>query len=61
MDTINFHFGNSAESGAMHKFRSDGVAAHAGDLYVKGTRVPVFTSSTGAPSGGTDGDIHVTY
>jgi hypothetical protein len=61
MDTINFHFGNSAESGAMHKFRSDGVAAHAGDLYVKGTRLPVFTSSTGAPSGGTDGDIHVTY
>lgn len=60
-DTINFHFGNTAEASTMHKFRADGVAAHSGDLYVKGSRVPVFTSSTGAPSGGVDGDIHITY
>lgn len=60
-DTINFHFGNTAEASTMHKFRMDGVASHAGDLYVKGSRVPVFTSSTGAPSGGVDGDIHITY
>jgi hypothetical protein len=61
MDTINFHFGNTAEGSTLHKFRADGVAAHAGDLYVKGSRLPVFTSSTGSPSGGVDGDIHITY
>lgn len=61
MDTISMHFGTPTDAGGLHKFRSDGVAAHAGDLYVKGSRVPVFTSSTGAPSGGVDGDIHITY
>lgn len=66
-DTFSMHFGTATDAGGVHKFRSDGHAYHAnsvysdGSFYSAGVRVPKFTSSTGAPSGGTDGDIHITY
>jgi hypothetical protein len=43
---------------SSHRFTNAYVAQN---IYVKGVRHPTPTYSTGAPSGGVDGDVHYQY